>query len=50
MKYFKDIPFKWTSITRCLHLPKKNIQIETIDVVFNTRKYGQSNGKILLIS
>lgn len=47
MKYFKDIPFKWTTLDTYVvyTCQKKNIQIETIDVVFNTRKYGQSKWK-----
>ena len=47
MKYFTDIPYKWTTLDTyvfyiCL---KNNIEIETIDVVFNLRKYGQSKWK-----
>jgi glycosyltransferase involved in cell wall biosynthesis len=52
MKYFKNIPYKWTTLDTyivytCL---KNNIEIKTIDVVFNTRKYGQSKWKNNFIS
>ena len=47
LKYFPNMPHKWTTLDTyvfyiCL---KNNIQIETIDVVFNLRKYGQSKWK-----
>ena len=47
MKYFKDIPFKWTTLdTYAVYICLKNqIQIKSINVVFNTRKYGQSKWK-----
>lgn len=47
MKYFRKMPRKWTTLDTyvfyiCL---KNNIEIETLDVVFNLRKYGQSKWK-----
>ena len=47
MKYFTNMPYKWTTLDTyvvyvCL---KKKIQIQTIEVVFNTRRYGQSKWK-----
>ena len=47
MKYFTNIPKHWTTLDTyvvytCL---KRNIKIKTIDVTFNTRKYGQSKWK-----
>ena len=47
MKYFTNIPNHWTTLDTyivysCL---KSNIKIKTIDVTFNTRKYGQSKWK-----
>ena len=47
MKYFSEIPYKWTVLDTyvtyiCL---KKKIEIETINVVFRTRIYGQSKWK-----
>ena len=47
LQYFSNMPHKWTTLDTyvfyiCL---KNNIQIETIDVVFNLRKYGQSKWK-----
>ena len=47
MEIFLDIPFKWTVIDtyvlyRCL---KKGVKIKTLDVVFNSRKYGKSKWK-----
>jgi len=47
MKYFKNIPFKWTTLdTYAVYICLKNqIQIKSINVVFNTRKYGQSKWK-----
>jgi len=52
MKYFTSMPYKWTTLDTyvfyiCL---KNNIEIETIDVVFNLRKYGQSKWKNNLIN
>lgn len=47
MKYFKNIPTKWTTLdTYVLYVClKKKIKIKTIDVIFNTRKHGQSKWK-----
>jgi polyisoprenyl-phosphate glycosyltransferase len=47
MSYFKNMPNKWTTLdTYVLYICLKNkIEIETIDVVFNTRKFGQSKWK-----
>jgi glycosyltransferase involved in cell wall biosynthesis len=47
MKYFKNIPFKWTTLdTYAVYICLKNqIQIKSINVIFNTRKYGQSKWK-----
>jgi len=47
MKYFTNMPHKWTTLDTyvvftCL---KNNVELETIDVIFNTRKYGQSKWK-----
>ena len=47
MKYFKKMPRKWTTLDTyifyvCL---KNNIEIKTINVVFNTRKFGESKWK-----
>ena len=47
LQVFSKIPYKWTTLDTyvmyvCL---KKGIEIQTIDVVFNTRKYGQSKWK-----
>ena len=44
---FTEIPYKWTAIDTyivyiCLY---NKVEIETIDVVFNTRKYGHSKWK-----
>ena len=52
LKLFSNIPYKWTTIDTyvvyiCL---KNNIQIETIEVFFNTRKYGHSKWKNNFIS
>jgi len=52
MKNFSNIPRKWTTLDtyivfNCL---KKNVEIKTIDVLFNTRKYGQSKWKNNLIN
>ena len=47
LKLFSNIPYKWTTIdTYVMYICLKNkIQIETIEVVFNTRKYGHSKWK-----
>jgi len=47
LKLFSKIPYKWTTIdTYIMYVCLKNkIKIETIDVVFNTRKYGHSKWK-----
>ena len=47
LQLFSDIPYKWTTIdTYIMFICLKNkIQIETIEVVFNTRKYGHSKWK-----
>jgi glycosyltransferase involved in cell wall biosynthesis len=47
IKFFSDIPYKWTTLdTYIMYVCLKNkIQIETIEVVFNTRKYGHSKWK-----
>ena len=47
IKFFTDIPYKWTTLdTYIMYVCLKNkIQIETIEVVFNTRKYGHSKWK-----
>ena len=47
MKYFTNMPFKWTTLdTYVMYICLKNkIQIESINVVFNTRKFGQSKWK-----
>ena len=47
MKYFNSMPYKWTTLDTyvmytCL---KNNVEIKTINVIFNTRKYGQSKWK-----
>ena len=44
---FSNMPYKWTTLdTYVMYVCLKNkIEIETIDVVFNTRKYGQSKWK-----
>ena len=47
MKYFNRMPYKWTTLDTyvmytCL---KNNVEIKTINVIFNTRKYGQSKWK-----
>jgi|TARA_B110000008_G_C16858584_1_gene519739 polyisoprenyl-phosphate glycosyltransferase len=44
---FANMPYKWTTLdTYTMYTCLKNrIEIETIDVVFNTRKYGQSKWK-----
>ena len=52
MKNFSNVPRKWTTLDtyvvfNCL---KKNVKIKTINVVFNTRKYGQSKWKNNLIN
>ena len=47
LSLFNNIPFKWTTLdTYILYTCLKNkIEIQTIDVVFNTRKYGESKWK-----
>ena len=47
LQLFSNIPYKWTTIdTYVMYICLKNkIQIETIEVVFNTRKYGHSKWK-----
>ena len=47
LQLFSNIPYKWTTIdTYVMYVCLKNkIQIETIEVVFNTRKYGHSKWK-----
>jgi len=52
MKNFSNIPRKWTTLDtyilfNCL---KKKVKIKTINVVFNTRRYGQSKWKNNLIN
>ena len=47
MKYFNNMPYKWTTLdTYVMYICLKNkIEVKTIDVIFNTRKYGQSKWK-----
>ena len=47
LQLFSNIPYKWTTIdTYVMYICLKNkIQIETIEVIFNTRKYGHSKWK-----
>ena len=47
MSYFPNIPYKWTTLdTYIVYTCLKNkIEIKTIDVVFNTRRYGHSKWK-----
>lgn len=47
LQLFSHIPYKWTTIdTYIMYICLKNrIEIETIEVVFNTRKYGHSKWK-----
>ena len=47
MRYFNNMPYKWTTLdTYVMYTCLKNkIEIETTDVIFNTRKYGQSKWK-----
>ena len=47
MRYLNNMPYKWTTLdTYVMYTCLKNkIEIETIDVIFNTRKYGQSKWK-----
>ena len=46
MKYFTNMPHKWTTLdTYVFTCLRNNVEIETIDVVFNTKKYGQSKWK-----
>ena len=47
LQLFSNIPYKWTTIdTYVMYICLKNkIQIEIIEVVFNTRKYGHSKWK-----
>ena len=47
LQLFSNIPYKWTTIdTYIMYICLKNrIEIETIEVVFNTRKYGHSKWK-----
>tara|TARA_Y100000768_G_scaffold388875_1_gene388157 strand:+ start:4050 stop:4766 length:717 start_codon:yes stop_codon:yes gene_type:complete len=47
MKYFNNMPYKWTTLdTYVMYICLRNkIEIKTIDVIFNTRKYGQSKWK-----
>ena len=52
MKYLNNMPYKWTTLDTYLVYTclRNNIEIKTIDVVFNTRKFGQSKWKNNLIS
>ena len=47
LSYFYKMPHKWTTLdTFVMYVCLKNkIEIQTIDVVFNTRKFGQSKWK-----
>ena len=47
MRYFTNMPYKWTTLdTYTFYVCLKNdIEIETIDVFFNTRKFGESKWK-----
>ena len=47
MSYFSKMPHKWTTLdTYVMYVCLKNkIEVQTIDVVFNTRKFGQSKWK-----
>ncbi len=52
MKYFKKIPFKYTTIDTYVmyNCIKRKVKIKTINVVFKKRKYGQSKWKNNIIS
>tara|TARA_X000000368_G_C22892564_1_gene650332 strand:+ start:136 stop:849 length:714 start_codon:yes stop_codon:yes gene_type:complete len=47
LQLFSNIPYKWTTIdTYIMYICLKNrIEIKTIEVIFNTRKYGHSKWK-----
>ena len=47
MSNFSKMPYKWTTLdTYVMYVCLKNkIEVKTIDVVFNTRKFGQSKWK-----
>lgn len=47
LQLFSNIPYKWTTIdTYIMYICLKNrIEIKTIEVMFNTRKYGHSKWK-----
>ena len=47
MKYFTNMPHKWTTLdTYVMYMSLKNdVEIKNINVVFNTRKFGQSKWK-----
>ena len=47
MNNFSKMPYKWTTLdTYVMYVCLKNkIEVQTIDVVFNTRKFGQSKWK-----
>ena len=47
MKYFTNMPHKWTTLdTYVIYISlKNNVEIKDINVVFNTRKFGQSKWK-----
>ena len=47
LKLFSKMPHKWTTLdTYVMYICLKNkIEIKTIEVIFNTRKYGQSKWK-----